>query len=119
MPIYEYRCDSCGHELEVIQKISDAPLVTCPVCECDALKKRVSAAGFRLKGSGWYETDFKSGKKKNVSGEGGGGSGSDGAGGSTGAESGGAAKSETKSESKNTDSGGKGTSPSGGKSEAS
>ncbi len=69
MPIYEYRCDNCGHELEAIQKLSEAPLVTCPVCEQDALTKKVSAAGFRLKGGGWYETDFKSGKKKNVAGD--------------------------------------------------
>ncbi len=68
MPIYEYRCDNCGHELEAIQKLSEDPLVTCPVCEQETLKKRVSAAGFRLKGGGWYETDFKSGKKKNVAG---------------------------------------------------
>jgi len=68
MPIYEYRCENCGHELEAVQKISDKPLVKCPSCDADALKKRISAAGFRLKGGGWYETDFKSGKKKNVSG---------------------------------------------------
>lgn len=66
MPIYEYRCDSCGAELEVIQKMSDAPLVTCPECGAEALKKLISAAGFRLKGDGWYETDFKAGKKKNL-----------------------------------------------------
>ena len=67
MPIYEYRCESCGHELEAVQKLSEDPLVTCPKCSNDSLKKRISAAGFRLKGGGWYETDFKSGKKKNVS----------------------------------------------------
>ena len=66
MPIYEYRCDNCGHELEAIQKISDDPLKECPKCEQDSLKKKISAAGFRLKGGGWYETDFKSGNKKNV-----------------------------------------------------
>lgn len=66
MPIYEYRCAECGHELEKLQKISDAPLVECPVCGKQALQKLVSAAGFRLKGGGWYETDFKRGKKKNV-----------------------------------------------------
>lgn len=69
MPIYEYRCESCGHELEALQKISDAPLEMCPACENASLKKRVSAAAFRLKGGGWYETDFKSGKKKNLAGE--------------------------------------------------
>ena len=68
MPIYEYRCDNCGHELEAFQKLSDDKLVTCPECKTDSLVKKVSAAGFRLKGGGWYETDFKSGKKKNVSG---------------------------------------------------
>ena len=68
MPIYEYRCENCGHELEAVQKISESPLLKCPECGADALKKRISAAGFRLKGGGWYETDFKSGKKKNVSG---------------------------------------------------
>lgn len=68
MPIYEYKCDSCGHELEAFQKLSDEPLLNCPQCHNDALIKKVSAAGFRLKGGGWYETDFKSGKKKNVAG---------------------------------------------------
>ena len=66
MPFYEYRCEACGHELEALQKMSDDPLVNCPACNQDKLKKRISAAGFRLKGSGWYETDFKSGKKKNI-----------------------------------------------------
>ena len=68
MPIYEYRCESCNHEMEAVQKISEEPLVTCPACATDTLKKIISAAGFRLKGGGWYETDFKSGKKKNVAG---------------------------------------------------
>jgi putative FmdB family regulatory protein len=63
MPIYEYRCSSCGHELESIQKLSDPPLVACPACHKDALVKLVSAAGFQLKGSGWYATDFKGGGK--------------------------------------------------------
>jgi len=66
MPFYEYRCENCGHEMEVLQKISDSPLVDCPECARPALKKLVSAAGFRLKGSGWYETDFKGGKKRNL-----------------------------------------------------
>ncbi|MEZ5593185.1 MAG: zinc ribbon domain-containing protein [Gammaproteobacteria bacterium] len=66
MPIYEYHCDSCGHELEVMQKLADAPLTDCPECETSALRKKISAVGFRLKGSGWYETDFKSGNKKNL-----------------------------------------------------
>ena len=68
MPIYEYRCDNCGHELEAFQKLSEDPLRECPECSKEALIKKVSAAGFRLKGGGWYETDFKSGKKKNVAG---------------------------------------------------
>src|SRR5689334_13549345 len=64
MPIYEYRCDSCGHELEAMQKFSEAPLTDCPSCGKAALKKLISAAGFQLKGSGWYATDFKGGSKK-------------------------------------------------------
>jgi len=59
MPIYEYKCSASRHELEAIQKFADAPLVTCPACGKDALTKLVSAAGFQLKGSGWYQTDFK------------------------------------------------------------
>ena len=59
MPIYEYRCASCGHELEALQKLSDAPLTECPACHKPELKKLVSAAGFQLKGSGWYVTDFR------------------------------------------------------------
>lgn len=67
MPIYEYRCEHCGHELEKMQKLSDAPLTDCPACGQPTLKKLISAVGFRLKGSGWYETDFKKGdKKKNL-----------------------------------------------------
>ena len=66
MPIYEYRCVGCGYEMDKLQKISDPPLTDCPACGRPALQKLVSAAGFRLKGGGWYETDFKSGNKKNV-----------------------------------------------------
>ncbi len=67
MPIYEYQCEACGHKLEKIQKISDPVLVDCPECDTPKLNKLISAAGFRLKGSGWYETDFKSGgQKKNI-----------------------------------------------------
>src|SRR6187431_1113277 len=69
MPIYEYQCESCSHGLEALQKLSDAPLVDCPACGKASLKKQISAAGFRLSGSGWYETDFKSGKKKNLAGD--------------------------------------------------
>ena len=66
MPIYEYQCKACGNELEALQKISDQPLQDCPVCGESTLKKKISAAAFRLKGSGWYETDFKTGNKKNL-----------------------------------------------------
>jgi len=59
MPIYEYKCDDCGHELEKIQKMSDEPLTTCPSCGSEGLKKLISAGGFQLKGGGWYESDFK------------------------------------------------------------
>lgn len=69
MPIYEYRCDNCAHELEKLQKMSDEPLRTCPNCGEEALVKKVSAAAFRLKGGGWYETDFKSSNKKNLAGD--------------------------------------------------
>lgn len=80
MPIYEYECNACGHTLEKLQKISDPALTDCPQCGDAALQKLISAAGFRLKGGGWYETDFKTGGKKNVSGESGGKSGADKAG---------------------------------------
>jgi putative FmdB family regulatory protein len=63
MPIYEYRCDSCGHELDALQKLSDERLKDCPECEAAALRRLVSAPSFRLKGAGWYETDFKSDKE--------------------------------------------------------
>ena len=66
MPIYEYQCEACEHRFEKIQKMSDEPLVDCPQCQAPKLKKLVSAAAFRLKGKGWYETDFKTGSKKNV-----------------------------------------------------
>jgi len=66
MPIYEYQCQSCGHQLEKIQRMSDDPLKDCPDCGKAELQRLVSAAGFRLKGAGWYETDFKKGSKKNV-----------------------------------------------------
>ena len=59
MPIYEYQCDNCDYKLECIQKIDEDPLLTCPRCEADSLRKLVSAASFRLKGTGWYATDFK------------------------------------------------------------
>lgn len=61
MPIYGYRCSSCGLQKDVMQKISDAPLTDCPACGASTFSKQLSAAGFQLKGSGWYVTDFKSG----------------------------------------------------------
>ena len=66
MPTYGYACERCGHEVEAFQSITAHPLRKCPECGKSAMKKVVSAAAFRLKGSGWYETDFKSGNKKNV-----------------------------------------------------
>lgn len=61
MPIYAYRCESCGHAKDVLQKMSDPVLSTCPSCGAESFKKQVTAAGFQLKGSGWYVTDFKGG----------------------------------------------------------
>ena len=81
MPIYEYRCSACGHQDEHLQKVSDAPLSECPSCGKPEYRKQLSAAGFQLKGTGWYATDFKGSAKKP-------------------AESKGEAKSESKSESK-------------------
>ena len=66
MPIYEYQCDSCGNRIEALQKISDEPLKICSACGSASLRKLVSAASFRLKGKGWYETDFKTGDKKKL-----------------------------------------------------
>jgi len=63
MPIYEYACTACHHEMEVIQKMADEPLQQCPACQQLSLKKLISRSGFRLAGSGWYETDFKNKKK--------------------------------------------------------
>ena len=61
MPIYAYKCDSCGHAKDVLQKMSDAPLLVCPQCGAETFKKQLTAAGFQLKGSGWYVTDFRGG----------------------------------------------------------
>jgi putative FmdB family regulatory protein len=63
MPIYAYRCGSCGFEQDVLQKIADAPLTTCPECKAESFAKQLTAAGFQLKGNGWYQTDFKGGAK--------------------------------------------------------
>ena len=72
MPIYAYRCTSCGHQLDALQKLSDAALVDCPACAAPALSKLLTAPGFQLKGSGWYATDFKgngSGKGSSTGGD--------------------------------------------------
>lgn len=69
MPFYDYQCAACDHAFEALQKISDAPLTECPGCHQPSLKKKVSAPAFRLSGGGWYETDFKSGNKRNLAGE--------------------------------------------------
>src|SRR3954468_20734327 len=61
MPIYAYKCGSCGHAKDVLQKVSDAPLTVCPSCGADSFSKQITAAGFQLKGSGWYATDFRGG----------------------------------------------------------
>ena len=66
MPIYAYKCDSCGHAKDVLQKISDEPLSVCPQCGAASFTKQVTAAGFQLKGSGWYATDFKGGAAPSV-----------------------------------------------------
>ncbi len=92
MPIYEYQCDDCGHKLEILQRMSDDPLKTCPSCSHDALRKLVSAAGFQLKGTGWYVTDFRDKGKKPASKSGDGESSSK----STASDDKGSAKSETK-----------------------
>jgi putative FmdB family regulatory protein len=75
MPIYEYRCGACGHELEVLQKLSDPQLSDCPQCKAPALAKLISPVGFQLKGSGWYATDFKGSGKPANKGNGGNGDG--------------------------------------------
>ena len=64
MPIYEYRCNACGHTEEHLQKVSEAPLSVCPACGKPEYRKQLSAAGFQMKGTGWYATDFKGGSKK-------------------------------------------------------
>ncbi len=69
MPIYGYACQSCGHTLDALQKIADDPLVDCPACGAPALKRQLSAPRFRLKGKGWYETDFKTDNQRNLAGE--------------------------------------------------
>lgn len=70
MPIYEYACTNCEHAFDELQKVSEAALVHCPRCGEPALRKLLSAPKFRLKGQGWYETDFKTGDKRNIAGDG-------------------------------------------------
>ena len=93
MPIYGYVCRSCEHSFDALQKMSDDPLVDCPDCGDAALQKQLSAPKFRLKGTGWYETDFKTGDKRNLHGD---------SGGKTAGKS--AAKKDTKSSGKKADS---------------
>lgn len=69
MPIYGYACTHCGHSLDALQKIADDPLTDCPECETPNLKRQLSAPRFRLKGQGWYETDFKKDNQRNIAGE--------------------------------------------------
>jgi len=69
MPFYEYTCTECGRNTEILQRMSDAPATECPSCHAPALVKQISAAGFRLKGGGWYETDFKSSGQRNLEGD--------------------------------------------------
>jgi len=69
VPLYDYRCSDCSHQLEALQKLADSPLTTCPACGHESLRKQVSAPAFRLAGSGWYETDFKTGNQKNLAGD--------------------------------------------------
>lgn len=98
MPIYEFCCDDCGHEFESLQRLSDPLPDACPSCGKPNVQKKISAAGFRLKGGGWYETDFKSGAKKNVSGSDSG----SGSGGSSESSSGSSASADAKSGSSET-----------------
>lgn len=94
MPIYAYKCESCGHARDVLQKMSDAPLSECPVCGDSSFRKQLTAAGFQLKGSGWYATDFKGGPATKPAAE----SGGTASGGAESAGSGGEATSAPKSE---------------------
>jgi putative FmdB family regulatory protein len=107
MPIYEYQCEACDHKMEKLQKLSDEPLKVCPICNELRLNKLVSAAGFRLKGEGWYETDFKTGKKKNVAGDN---PNTTGSSGSSSSDSGSSSSSSSSSDSSSSSGSGSGTS---------
>lgn len=109
MPIYEYQCEHCDHQFDTLQKLSDKPLRKCPECGKLKLTKLVSAAGFRLKGGGWYETDFKSGSKKNLAGGDKSGTGSSDSGGKSSGDSASTAKSSDKKSSSNKSSASKST----------
>jgi len=121
MPIYEYRCESCGHTLDALQKVNDPHLTDCPECDETALKRLMSAPSFRLKGSGWYETDFKSDKERKrnlVDGKSdSGGDGKSDSGGDAKSDSGGDAKSAAGSEAKSDTASGKGSKPAAAKKE--
>jgi putative FmdB family regulatory protein len=105
MPIYEYSCESCGHELEALQGLQDDLLTDCPECGASALRKRISRVAFRLKGSGWYETDFKDKDKRNVAGDGSSESSGNGGSESSGGTEGSGDKAAASSSSSNTESG--------------
>ena len=100
MPIYEYRCDACGQKLEALQKLSDSPLTDCPACGKPRLSKLLTAAGFQLKGSGWYATDFKSSGSKPEAAKGNGAAATKASAGEASPESKSEGKSDSKSESK-------------------
>ena len=99
MPIYEYQCEGCEYEFESLQRMNEPPLIECPSCGKELLKKKISAVAFRLKGGGWYETDFKSGDKKNVA------SSSESTGESASSDSASKESKESKSDSKSSDGG--------------
>jgi putative FmdB family regulatory protein len=109
MPIYAYKCTSCGYAKDVLQKVSDAPLTQCPQCEAVTFAKQLTAAGFQLRGSGWYATDFKNGSSKNNN---------NGAGDSKASESGSKGSTSGAADSKTSESGSKGSSEGAAKTES-
>jgi len=104
MPFYEYICTTCGAATEILQKLSDPPATHCPKCHAETLSKQISAAGFRLKGGGWYETDFKSGGQRNLVNAGGETTAADGAKAAAAGESKGGAEASKPADSKASDS---------------